>query len=502
MKNSKILNILNEIEKRFSVDTWQIKNIYVWPLIRIDIMFQLIIDDGYRGAGRNCKSWQKNRVVKISRKLVNWLRVVVGDYKKNEYNFKDDTILFSTHMADRNIRLQNGVYYDHNMDGLKVYFDKKYCLKTGGFEFMGELNPVKRFTNSFMTLPLELFAALAARFWRTEEEVLPQYDEVLEFLKSEGIKINLTRKDLDHSVRTIIILSRLIEKRLLSSNTKLAFCMCYYSAFQFAFILACKKAQIPVIDLQHGIAGGTLHPAYAGWSNIPKEGYQLLPNYFWCWSKSDFNAINNWAQNVNCHKAILGGNLEIANWLDNDNELTAYYDKIIEKTIGDEDKKIVLVSLQTGILIPEWVLHTIRRSTDTLRWLVRFHPGQHKIERDAIKIQFGAGANIEFQLANTMPLYALLRTIDVHITDFSTVIVDAIPFGIKSISYGKDKQSVTEMFCSEIREGNLRFAHNGEELLDLIIKSKKHRVKTFEKTVDPKLVIDQLVKKYCNELIK
>ena len=78
-----------------------------------------------------------------------------------------------------------------------------------------------------------------------------------------------------------------------------------------SFCLACHSLNIKSIELQHGVISEEM-PRYGKWK-IPISGYQMLPNLFWCWSRSDYDLISRWANKTDSHNVIMGGNLFLPN---------------------------------------------------------------------------------------------------------------------------------------------------------------------------------------------
>ena len=139
-------------------------------------------------------------------------------------------------------------------------------------------------------------------------------------------------------------------------NPKMGFNVNFYGLLGMGFNLACHEYGIPSVDIQHG-AQGEYHSAYSLWKKIPKSGYELLPNIFWCWSQDEYNKINRWSYKVKKkHYPLLGGNLFIKKWQD-DNEFSIPHQALINNII-DKTKINILITHQ-GIELPQWFIDTI-----------------------------------------------------------------------------------------------------------------------------------------------
>src|SRR5690606_17307926 len=141
-------------------------------------------------------------------------------------------------------------------------------------------------------------------------------------------------------------------------------------------ILAARRVGIPSVDIQHGNQRDIF---YHKWMNVPTKGYNIVPNYFWCWEKEDAEAINRWANLTSIHEAIIGGNPWIELWKNDNHPSIKKYNKLIKEFI-DRDAVNILVTLQPlyGLPnwnenIPYWVIRAIKKSPDNWKWYIRYH---------------------------------------------------------------------------------------------------------------------------------
>ena len=73
-------------------------------------------------------------------------------------------------------------------------------------------------------------------------------------------------------------------------------------------LLAAKRNGIRTIDIQHGVQSENDF-LFSSWTNIPTNGYELLPDIFWCWSNVEKENIDKWTVNSdNLYSAFTGGN--------------------------------------------------------------------------------------------------------------------------------------------------------------------------------------------------
>jgi hypothetical protein len=65
--------------------------------------------------------------------------------------------------------------------------------------------------------------------------------------------------------------------------------------------------------------------------------------------------------------------------------------------------------------------------------------------------------------AHELPLYALLRRADLHVTQVSTVVIEAQQFGVPSVMTAP---SAAELFPEQLATGWMLLAETGEEILE------------------------------------
>jgi hypothetical protein len=236
---------------------------------------------------------------------------------------------------------------------------------------------------------------------------------------------------------------------------KLVFLVSYYGIEGYSLVKACKELRIPTVDLQHGVQG-PLHPAYGRFTGIPSSGYELLPNYFWIWSSQEAGVITAW--NSGCeehHKAIVGGNPWLDRWLDGDSEAVRRHDaRVRELQERTTAKRHVLVTLQTGLSLDDFLEPLIRLAHlagPDWRWWIRLHPGMQGYGAAVVrKLNDRKMVNFDVENASSLPLYALLRQMDLHVTYSSSVVLEAAHFGVPSVVCS---EVAKELFAEQIASG-------------------------------------------------
>ena len=220
-----------------------------------------------------------------------------------------------------------------------------------------------------------------------------------------------------------------------------------------ALICAGNELEINTIDYQHGQQGeNSLH--YSNWNSVPKNGYKMLPKYFWIWEDVFRSKFDMWMKNQSFHKVIIGGNLWQDFFLKN---RVNYYEVF-------KDKKIhVLYCLQFS-KINEIILEAIRNSRDIV-WHIRLHPKElnklNLIKEHLIKEKIPENL-IEFEIANNYLLEDLLLKIDVVVSEWSTSLYEAYTFNKTAITISNFGKLAYKKF---IEKNKIYYARNQKELI-------------------------------------
>jgi sugar phosphate isomerase/epimerase len=80
------------------------------------------------------------------------------------------------------------------------------------------------------------------------------------------------------------------------------------------------------------------------------------------------------------------------------------------------------------------IFDLIRESPSAWRWWLRLHPCRlHEREEIRSVLTERGLHNVLLDQATDLPLYALLRHMDVHLTEWSSVLLEAESFGVPSV---------------------------------------------------------------------
>jgi hypothetical protein len=468
MNRREITDLINEIEEMFPVDTWVVDDIHVWPLIRIPLAMNLYELSSPSGAKVISKNVLSSRLKQIPSYLAGWLRQYlssVSDLSGNQKQISDADVFFFNHTTCR--FLLNNAWYDVFCGPLQEELDDLDLTSTI-FEFAPRYEyRIPRYQKSSYIQNGVDAIKIIGKLISTPNlpYCLNKYSEACDFiLRKSGIKISTIPQLLKQTYR-IKRLALFWKRKLRVVHPQIVFMVTYYGDLGMALNLACFWLDIPSVDIQHGVQGD-YHVAYGRWLNVPNTGYELLPNIFWCWSEDEKNAIEQW--NTSCpdrHRVVIGGNPWLNMWKDDNNNIVKQYDQMLYEQMHNMEGQInILYTLQPGYDPPEWFLDYIISAPPTWKWWVRLHPGM-SLEKKRIKDLFSQchPARIDIDNATIMPLPSLLRHVSLHITQFSTTVIEAAEFGVPSIILDKDG---VLSYRKLIESGHAKYAMDVKSLVE------------------------------------
>jgi len=479
------MNLLNEVEKRFPVNQWVIDGIHIWPLVRLELATDLTNASMYPVLYHSMRSVPRARrlTTLFLREAIGLLRygyTCVKDFSKNAKPHRAEVVFLSDGISF--LYLLDSWYErfcDPLISELQVHRIPSF-LMTPSREYFTP----RRTSSMFIQPALDRIRAKSWLFLNKDfkEERLEGFQEVVDFIDSKELGISLPHLQ---RIRNEFILvakyAKFFEKVLRKIKPRSAFVVSYYNVGGMAFNLACRNLGIVSIDIQHGLQGD-LHWAYGRWSNIPEKGYELLPKFFWVWSEFEAEAIRRWSSRLSpWHQPIVGRNHFLDLWRSSNNEMVKYYDEKIGN-VKREKKGLIHVLYTIGYEEAdklETILNTMRQTESFCYWWLRVHPGKVK-EKDVFKklVRDNRISNGEVDLATDLPLYALLRQMDLHLTFYSSSVLEAKDLGVPSVvagDYGK------ELFSDQISSGWAFPADTVEEIISGI-KTQFHKREELKKT--------------------
>lgn len=451
------------LEYKYPVDRWQINGIAVWPLIRMGLASE--ISAFPQNGNKNTMSKLEMYIKKVAKVYSDRLELIVKDNSHCQKLCQADVVVLRD-MCGRNVMLPDGSIFDHNMDPLQ------YCLNETGytvfnFEQVGRAKiRVPRWSNSYIIDTMVVQCLIKKKIQKKIKPVcdIEKYDDFLKELSLHGIKINnILLDNLSSNILFISDLANSFIKKLKKIKPRIVVLTCWYDDVKMALALAAHRLNIPVVEIQHGVAAGSgRHPSYYNWTKIPNGGYALMPDYMWVWDKSDYDEMIPWA--TNSMRPFIGGHPMNIIWSDTENKLSHYYQKKYEQEYGF-DKPTILVTLQWGKVYPQWFIDYINEHEE-YNWLIRLHPVVDDYERDFMK-KIYLRNNIRKDSPANFPLEILLKNVHLHVTLSSSVVLDAVPFGCHSIVMNDDG---INKYGKQLESGMVSYAGNRKEFHDRVQK--------------------------------
>lgn len=457
MQLEKVMNIINDIEKKFPVDEWKINNIHVWPIIRIELGMRLqYIDEPYLD---NNTTNRRSPIRKIIEFVRLFLQDIIAEWKdvgKNQkpYNTQGGFIFLSD-SNNRRVSINNSwynIYCSPLIEEIKKqnsnYLLLEYCA-TKKYKF-------PRFEASYLVEKwlkwIRVYSYVLRQLKRDVDSLnINWYEDLAAYLRQQGLEDCCEDvRELKRKINELTALTVYYDKILHITKPSVAFVICYYGTITMAFVLACKKRKIPVVDIQHGVQG-ELHVAYGRWNKVPVSGYELLPDIFAVWGETERLAINEWASQNSRHRSFILGNYWNDMWQSeqNDEVINCLIKKIQSNFNSSQFEAAILYTLQPGVITPDFLIEVIRQ-TPNIHWLIRLHPCMMAQKEELYQQWESYGIkNIEIRKATDFPLPGLLKFIRVHITNSSSVVIDAVQFGIASIVIDRLGSEIYDHYIKE-----------------------------------------------------
>ena len=466
MNTSQIMDVIRDMERRFAVDQWTVDGVALWPFLRVRLNFDLFRAHQLHQPAVSLAV----RALSVARNAVRFCYASLADVRRNRLRAgRADVVFLSDGLS---FALLNGVWYEKYCDPLIERFRERGLSSL--LVSPGHAYHIPRHTPSLFIQP-RLDAVMVRRTLHVPRMAVSdtfnrEYPEYARRLGELDLNVQALAPDAVCRYAAIIRdIAKLYRGILSRAGARLAFIVCYYSVEGMAFTLACRELGIPSVELQHGGGiEGDLHVAYAAWTKVPQDGYALLPSHFWCWTGNDVEVIRRWNATVaGLHQPVLGGNPWLNEWRAGRSAVVSEYDQRIAAAQGAAaDKRQLLVTLQYGLADDRALgplLGAIRRTQHEWRWWVRLHPVMLN-ERDAVRSLLTRHGIVEYDLdaASDLPLYALLRRMDLHLTHSSATVIEASEFGIPSVivsEYGR------EFFPGQIAAGRAQAAYETDDII-------------------------------------
>lgn len=242
----------------------------------------------------------------------------------------------------------------------------------------------------------------------------------------------------------------------------------YFDNIGMALVAACKTLGIVTVNIQSA-RQGSYHGMYSHWQNVPDKGYEMLPDFSWCWGKPSAVDVRQVKRGVSQHlRPVIGGHPWLARWLargyaglalDTDahtflSGLKAY-------------QKVILITLQrSDTKIPGVVVEAMRKAPADWYWLIRLHPeARSKTDNVISSLEELHIKNADVEQATHLPLYLLMSHCHRHITQWSTTALECLRFGVPTILVHPIGKKV---YAEHATAGLFSYGGNAEQIIDAL----------------------------------
>ncbi len=206
-----------------------------------------------------------------------------------------------------------------------------------------------------------------------------------------------------------------------------------------------KIKVVPVYDLQHGVITDE-HPWYGAKYRTDTPSMNL-PHGFLCWDEPSAVALRKWAPQKGIDVRVIG-NPWFVRFLFKDSTDHLVKEALKEGRIFYNNRPTILVSLQWGLryyykqkefngVMIDALEKAILETAGEYNWCLRLHPVQirgseKQTAQGYLKQTFGHLNSVEWNRCSVLPLPLVLQQVNLHITDTSTMVVEAGWLGIYS----------------------------------------------------------------------
>jgi hypothetical protein len=476
MNNQAITHALLELEANHPVERWTVNGFHVWPIVRsrfAEASFHLNarLQKAASSEPAGDRTASENKILAA---VQDKLRAA-GEYRearRADGGMDDafgprDVVLYSDGVSFLESPLG---YYERFCDPLREVLAARGVSSVIWTPFTRRLVP--RASPSVFMQPhldvVQIANRLALPLLRAEADVfLPEAREAMAFIAARG-GVAFSEADIVKMGLATLGYARAYETMLRRTNPRVVYTVCYYGLERMALNVACRRLGIPAVDIQHG-SSGRRHWAYGLWTRVPTAGYDSLPSHFWCWDRGEADAVNEWAHELpgTPHEGIRAGNLLLDRWLEGTLPFAAHYDDEVARQMRvidpDRRRRHVLITptaYQNAESLRALTLSATRlaKAVDCFFWL-RTHPVHPELRGPLEQAFAEAGIqNFDIEHATRWPLYALLRFMDVHLTESSTVSIEARRFGVPSVMTSEGESLVFEDL---LENGWVRLAPRG-----------------------------------------
>jgi hypothetical protein len=422
------IKLIEKFEKFFNVESWVVNNLKIWPVLRIPLITiweeKLFYSNEEYTKNRTSFSTVYRDVATLYRSLKS-----LTHGKRTNNVSRADVVVYG-YDSGRRISYNNRDYSVF-ADAMQSVLGKNVVVRAIDWNRNRDTNPYNSNYDYTMFATISKYLAKAYGIFSYPSIKNIPYQDVKEWCNENKVPSQgINKRDITRLYSQILIWKHYHKILLRLIRPQVVYIEDFYGTYGFGIIMACKEQQIKVYDLQHGVAGASYHRAYCNWTRHPKEGYQMMPDGYWCWNRQDQLAIQKWGAGIfTPPEVIVGGKLEK---LIHDKQLvpTKRYNDDLKTLKSRLFSKIIVISIQHEIL-SEIFIQLIKESPKNWLWCIRCHPS-YGPSTELINLA-RKESNCEYLISSKLPAYSLLNIADCHVTLWSTFTLDAYYSGVPTV---------------------------------------------------------------------
>ncbi len=464
------------IESAMDVTSIRYKGLHLWPYVRMQLWQRLMHPNKYAPPATIGLSHLAKRLSQSFFKPEFYMPYLAHSRRHRENlsrltQYGSVDILFFSRQEDHIDQIGTR-FYNRHIDPMTELVKTKYTylkleLQTEKTSLSLPRVEYTHFYDALEYLRCDAQRSLIAAFQKNTGDLLIEEGKTLTTLLAKTrFDLALTEEFLMLEGERILHYIRYFKELLTALQPKAVFFTRYNDEVTMGLCAACSSLGIATVDIQHGIQGPN-QGMYGAWQHIPKGGYALLPDYFWCWGQPAVDAIHEgFARVEGAPRPVLGGHRWMAKWIEHDaenfhvsREIQAY-----SKSLTDHEQ-VILVTLPEGETgIPDILLEAMRKAPLDWHWLLRLHPDEkHHVSELEMLLRHLRIQNANVAEATRQPLYALLKNVHRHISMWSAVSYEALRFGVPSLLIHKAGWVLSADY---VEKGYFDTADTAEEIID------------------------------------
>ena len=427
------------LESTLSLEDFEVGGIDAWPFLRSQLAERLFREVEGRDPSLQ-DSWRRLRAKVCDLLAINAIdaiRLFATVFRRRIPVSGSAHLLVLTENTSKRLR-RNGAWYDVYIDPLLDRLgepEQQICILETS-QRMTFARPAYRRTTSIAGDMVRLYLKSWLRL--AHFEVGDQFRVAFQRYRDAMVAMGLGRhvlseRDIRFNMAIIAELAAAFLECLQRVRPRAVVLVQYSGYAGSGMCNAARSLGIPVIDVQHGVQGA-YHPAYA-LSHVPSRGFNVLPTRFLVWSRHEKSVLDGWIPKESGMTAVICGNLIMEDF-QRGTEMVRGYDRIVTGVYQSHlHKKLVLITLAWGQYLPDALFDVMSLLGEEAFFLVRIHPSTVRRERVVVESRLEAfgPSRVEFRLASTLPLHSLLRHVHAHVTGTSSVVLEALEFGVPSV---------------------------------------------------------------------